>query len=370
MSSEDQDTDRHGRGGLNPIVKLLAIGAGLGGIILGGIATNVIPLRATYDNATPTKATTASGNAAPVDIAWVAAAPGRVEPKSGQVRISAGLLGRVAEVPVKSNDLIEEGELLIRLDDDEARARLSAAEAEAASRMRERDAQTVTAGREDVRKSEDKVFSAERTLTNAQFELEFELAAKRSGTGTDQRLADARKAVTEAKDKLQKERVAFATAQNKSGVPAPSRLDSAVSAARSDVAVAESLLQKTRIRAPSTGTILQLNAKVGEMVSPSPEQALVVIGDMSIVRVKAEVDEHDTSKIKVGQKAFVKNAAFPGKEFEGKVSEIAPSLAAPKITSRGARRPTDVDVLEVTIDLEGAVPLVPGMRADAFFRRD
>jgi len=37
--------------------------------------------------------------------------------------------------------------------------------------------------------------------------------------------------------------------------------------------------------------------------------------------------------------------------------------------SRGARRATDVEVMEVLIDLDGKVPLLPGMRTDAFFRR-
>lgn len=312
-------------------------------------------------NAEPAKA------AITKELPWVAAAPGRVEPKSGQVRIGSGLLGRIAEVTVKVNDVVEEGEMLIRLDDEEARARLQAAETEAASRKRERDAQSLDKAREDLRKAEDGVFAAERQLTNARFGLEYELQAKRMGVGSDQRVKDARAQVTSAREKLQKERSAYAIAQSKSDVPAPSRLESALQAARSDVAVAEALLEKTRIRAPTAGTILQLPAKVGEMVAPSPEQSLAVIGDMSVVRVKAELDEHDVSKVKVGGKVIVKSNAYPGREFTGTVAEMAPSLATPKVSLRGARRPTDVEVLEVTIDLEGDVPLIPGMRADAFF---
>ena len=43
---------------------------------------------------------------------WVAAAPGRVEPGNGEVNIGAAILGQVADVPVKLNDKVEEGELL------------------------------------------------------------------------------------------------------------------------------------------------------------------------------------------------------------------------------------------------------------------
>ncbi len=301
-------------------------------------------------------------------IDWVAAAPGRIEPKTGLVRIGAQLLGRIAEVNVKLNDKVEDGELLIRLDDDEARARLQAAETEAASRKRERDAQPLDKARDDLRTAEDNVFSSERALTNARFGLEFELQAERQGNGSADRVADARVDLAKSKSKLQKARAAYATAQSKADVPAPNRLESALQAARSDVAVAEALLEKTRIRAPVAGTVLQLPAKAGEMVSPSPEQSLVVLGDMSVVRLKAEVDEMDVSKIKVGDKVTVKSNAYPGKEFDGTVAELAPTLTSPQFSLRGARRPTDVEVLEVTVDLQGNPPLLPGMRADAFFK--
>ena len=133
--------------------------------------------------------------------------------------------------------------------------------------------------------------------------------------------------------------------------------------------MAEALLDKTRIRAPFAGTILEINAKQGEVVAPSPEQPLVVMGDMSVVRVKAEVDEGDVAKIKFNQKAFVRSIAHPGKDFDGKVTRIAPSLGRAKINPRGPRRANDVEVMEVTIDLDGTSPLLPGMRVDAFFRK-
>lgn len=340
---------------------LLSVAAGAGALGSVGIARSGV----SFANEVKDEA---AAKPAKSPITWIAAAPGRIEPKSGQVRVGAQLLGRIADVTVKLNDTVEDGELLIRLDDEEARARLQAAETEASSRKRERDSQTLDKAREDVRKAEDNVFSAERALTNARFELEYELQAKRSGSGSDARVSDARRNLTNAKDRLQKERSNYAIAQAKPDVPAPSRLESALQASRSDVAVAEALLEKTRIRAPVAGTILQLPAKTGEMVAPSPEQALVVLGDMSVVRLKAEVDEHDVSKIKTGGKVTVKSNAYPGREFEGRVSELAPTLASPKFALRGARRPTDVEVLEVTIDLEGDVPLLPGMRADAFFK--
>jgi HlyD family secretion protein len=303
------------------------------------------------------------------DVPWVAAAPGRVEPRTGLVRISAGMLGRVTDSFVRVNDRVAEGEVLIRLDDVEARTRLAAADAEASARKRERDAQPGTAGREDVRKAEDAVFAAERAVMNARFELDDAIAADRKGTGAAPLQAQARKRLNDARERLRQQQAAFALAQAKGNIPGPNRLEAGVSAAYADVTMAESMLDKTRMRSPMAGTVLQLHAKTGEMVTPAPEQPLIVIGDMSVVRVRAEVDEHDVSKIKIGQKAFVRSNGYPGQDFEGRVTELAPSLAAPRMSSRGARRATDVEVMEVMIDLEGTVPLLPGMRAEAYFRR-
>jgi len=72
-------------------------------------------------------------------------------------------------------------------------------------------------------------------------------------------------------------------------------------------------------------------------------------------------------QVRVGQKAIIRSDAFPGREFKGTVTTLGQSLAPPRLPSRGPRRPTDVDALEVLIDIEGAASLLPGMRADVFF---
>lgn len=298
------------------------------------------------------------------------AAPGRVEPKSGEIRLGATYLGRVEEVLVKVDDKVEEGELLLRLDDAEARAKLASAETEAEA-LREDREKAFASGREDVRKAEDAIYSAERAVTGARIELDYAISAKRGGTGSEAAVSDSRRRLKDANERLERERIAYVKAQSKPNLPAPSRAESAVSAARAEVRMAEALLDKTRIRAPSAGTILQVNTKQGEIVAPSPELALVSMGDMSVVRVKAEVDEGDVGKISLNQTAYVKSIARQNERFEGKVTSIAPTLGAARIGPRGPLRPTDVEVMEVTIELQGTDSgLKPGMRVDAFFRKN
>jgi HlyD family secretion protein len=85
-------------------------------------------------------------------------------------------------------------------------------------------------------------------------------------------------------------------------------------------------LEQLTIRAPVASTVLQVNAAAGELASPSAQQALVLLGDLSGLRVRAEVDERDVGKIKLGGAVAVRSEAFRGRELAGKVTSISPMV--------------------------------------------
>jgi HlyD family secretion protein len=116
--------------------------------------------------------------------------------------------------------------------------------------------------------------------------------------------------------------------------------------------------------------VLNVWAKQGEIAVVSPEAPLALFGDISSLRVRTEVEERDVVKIRVGQRAVIKADAFAGQEFTGVVTSMAPALGPQRITSRGPRRPNDVEVLEVMVTLDGQPPLLTGMRVDVFFKAD
>lgn len=299
---------------------------------------------------------------------WTASAPGRVEPAGGEVRISAQAPGRIAEVAVAVNDKVVAGDLLARLDDDELIGRVNAALADVAFKKRDRDATEVTGKASERRSAEDSVAVAERQLVAARDEFDRTSKARRTAGATDADLDKARDAMAKAKDKVDQARATLRRVQATEGLPAPTRAETILAAARADLSAADAALERTRIRAPSQGTVLQLNAKAGELASPSPENVLFVIGDLSALRVRAEFEERDMGKLRTGQVAVVRSDAFPGKDFGGKVTSQAQALAPSRLGQRGPRKPTDVDVLEVMIDLDGQPPLLPGMRVDVFIR--
>lgn len=305
-------------------------------------------------------------------VRWDAAAPGRVEPDGGEVRIGAVMPGRIADVSVKPNDRVSTGDLLVRLADEDALARLNAARAEAAVRKRERD--TAEANPTDLvrtrRQAEDAVTESEAALSRARAEFDAALAAHRreATSATQDRLAQQRTAVRTAETKLDTDRAALRRAEGANGIPLPTRLEAALTAARAELSLAETALERLRIRAPRDATVLSVAARVGEIASPTPEQVLLLLGDVAALKVRAEVEERDAAKVRVGQLVVVRSDAYPDREFEGKVASLAPTLGPGKLAQRGPRRPNDVDVLEVVIDMDGQPPLLPGMRVDVFFK--
>lgn len=301
---------------------------------------------------------------------WAASATGRVEPKDGEVRISSEAPGRIVDVVASTNDQVQAGDPLVLLDSADLLPKLSAAQSEAEVRILERDEEPATGLALERRKAEDALNTSERARFSAQQAFDDAFRVAKEGGGDANAAKSARDKLAQAQKTVNDNRAALDAVLAKPDLPKPTRLESALWVARTDVAQVENAIDKTRVRAPANGSILNVWAKVGEMAAPSADAALLLFGDISSLRVRAEVEERDVTKIRVGQRVIVRADAFPDKDFEGTVTQVAPALGSPRITSRGPRRPNDVEVLEVLIALDGTPPLLTGMRVDAFFRHE
>lgn len=312
----------------------------------------------------------AADTAQPAKPLWAASATGRVEPKSGQILIGTQMPGRVADVAVHVNDKVRAGDLLVRLDEDDLITRLSAAMAEVQVREREREEEPAKGLQLDHRQADDAVSAAERALFRARLTFDDISFRMRTGTGRAVDVEAARAQIAKAKDQLVSSRAVLGSILAREGLPLATRLESSLASARAELSLAEAAVERARIRAPIDGTVLSVLAKFGELVTPSAEAPVVVIGDMTGLRVKAEVEEREVTKVKLGQRVVIKGDAFPDRTFEGTVTEISPSMSVPRILTRGVRKPNDLDVIEVTVSVDGEPVLIPGMRVDVFFKAD
>jgi HlyD family secretion protein len=296
---------------------------------------------------------------------WLAVAAGRVEPLSGEIKVAVAVTAVIGEVLVNANDTVFAGEPLVRLVDNEARARLATAEAQVAMRRRARNKESASSGAAARRKSEDAVANAERAVSDARSALDSAAIKRRQSGGSDADLKAARADLALARDRLTQRKAELREIEF--DAPLPTQVEGQLNIARSELMAAEAAMEKLTVRAPIDGTVLQINAKAGELASPLTAMPLVLLGDVSALRVRAEVDERDLGEIKLLQPVVVRAAAFPGREFPGAVSFIAKLVEPGRRYARGTRNMADVDTAEVLVDLPESTALAVGMKVDVYF---
>lgn len=200
----------------------------------------------------------------------------------------------------------------------------------------------------------------------------------------DNAVAEAQRAVTAAQEDLKNAQAALAAAQaaptlDAIGATAPTDATadaSAVSSAQRNLASAQATMDQANakaaertVKAPSSGSIVELNAKVGATVTggmvmgegdTSGGKQCMQIADLSKMKVTVQVGEKDIAKIAVGQSANVTYPAFPEIVSQGTVTAIA-SVANSDIANGGGGSVTfNVDILIEAPDSR----LKPGMTAE------
>jgi HlyD family secretion protein len=129
------------------------------------------------------------------------------------------------------------------------------------------------------------------------------------------------------------------------------------------LALANTQLGYTEVVSPLAGVVLSKNIEPGEYVAPGT--AVVTIGDLLNVWLRAYIEESDLGRVKVGQRAWVTNDSFPGKKYKGIVSFIAENAEfTPKNVQTQKERVKLV--YRIKIDIKNPdKELKPGMPADA-----
>ena len=297
------------------------------------------------------------------------ASPGRVEPRSEEIRVGTEITGKVRSLVVGEWQQVQKGDVLVALENAEYVARLASARAVTAER--EAALQRVVAGARDQERLEATAATdeartvlenkkAEWTRRKGLFEGGVIAREEFERSEHDFFAADAR-----LRAAVQRQALLMDPARPEDVSRARADLDMAVSA----VAEAESVLAKTLIRSPIAGVVLRTHVRAGETVAPSPELPLVTVADMSSLRVRAEVDEADIGRVYPRQRSWVTAAAYGDQRFFGNVVSIAPILGRKKLTRDEPTERIDTKVLEVLVELDANQQLPIGLRVDTFFAK-
>lgn len=345
---------------------------------------------------------------------------------SGEVRpiqfmnLTSEVQGKIVDITKKEGDVVQKGEVLVRLDPNQLE---STADAQYAAYQTAQD---------DVRSSQSQVAAAQNNLAQAQQSLnqaQVAVDSARQGVITSQtevdraqvevnaanremkrneqllesgvisrqtfdeskdRADNARAALDTAKARLESQRIAIKDSQARLAQQQVSVKDARrgvetaginVSSSQSRANQQSAILRgsknqqdKSVVVAPINGVIAEIPSKVGTFaVAGLSTTALLTIADMSEINVEVKVDETEIDKVAVGQKAKIKVDAFGDKELEGDVLQKTPLAVGKSQTSGGLS--TNINVQEakefrVVIRLINLTPemqagLRPGMSATA-----
>jgi HlyD family secretion protein len=134
----------------------------------------------------------------------------------------------------------------------------------------------------------------------------------------------------------------------------------AVSQANRDAV--QAAVERTLVLAPFDGTVAEINAELGEYITPSPPGIptlpAIDLLDVSCLYVSAPIDEVDAPQIKTGMSACVSLDAFAEKRCSGTVSRIAPYVLEKEKQAR------TVEVEVKLTDPNDIKDLLPGYSAD------
>lgn len=300
----------------------------------------------------------------------VLASPGRIEGASEVINIGAGADGVIAEIRVREGQRVRVGEELVVIDRQDLNAELNAARASAESARQVR-ARLVRGSREEERRqAEAEVNAVEAVVKQAQLRYNrYEQLFQKEVISEDQR-DEARKDMDVSGANL---RAARRHKELVDAGPLPEELeraDAEVRAADERVRNVTERLSKCFVRAPISGTVLKTFMKPGETFSTFIPQPILSIADTSRMRVRAEVDERDLGRIRVGQQAIIRSDAFNGKTLMGRVNRIGSQMGRKKVRTGDPAEKSDRDVLEVWIDLDDAgLDLVVDLRVTVQFLR-
>lgn len=263
-----------------------------------------------------------------------------------EVSVNFKTSGEIERIYVEVGEEVKKGQKLAKIDDTDLRRQVNLAKANLDSAQAKLSQLKASPTAAQLKVQELQVEYALNQLNKAKKELE---DLKKSPGSTSDQIKQAQEKVDEAQYQYDLT-VAQVEANNDNPTAAEIRAqEAAVEQARANYQEALEALNSAVLRAPIDGTVVSINADVGEQVasgsSSSSSQSktsgaqtnqsngsstnassdFIILADFKRLRIKAAVDQADISKVKLGQEVNIVFDAFPDRKFAGKVISIDPN---------------------------------------------
>jgi len=252
-----------------------------------------------------------------------------------KIEANSKVTGRVAWIGVEKGDHVKEGQVLVRLEDQEFRAQyeqaLGAAESARAQLLQLEHGSRA----EEIQQAEHNLSEARATAVNDKVSLERIQKLFDDGVMSKQALDDARAKSEASQQRVHSLEQSYQLAKIGPRVEEIERAKGAVMQAEGQAAYAKSQLDATVIRAPITGTILDRSVEKGELLTgqyASAARPVFSLADLKDLQVELDIAQADFARLGPKQRGIVTVDAFPDRTYHGVIAEISPEANRQKAT--------------------------------------
>lgn len=294
----------------------------------------------------------------------VLVAPARVEPERDPVTLAFETGGRISSIEVDEGQAVQAGQVVARLDDRLAAARVASAHAAVAGAQANYELARRGARTEDLDAAKADLEAAQAAASHRA--VEEQRSEKLGAVGAissstlDADAAAARVAAANVTAAQARYNALVKGTRREQVAAAAASLD----AAKAELQAAEVVLDQTILRAPHAGVVLRRFAEVGSLVTTMTPVPVVSVADLSTLEVRAEIDEADVASIAVGKPAYATADAYGDHKFPIRITQITQELGRKTVRDDDPRARVDTRVLEVIAQFDGAPsePLPLGLR--------
>ena len=255
-----------------------------------------------------------------------------------KIELASKVVGKVASINVEKGDKVKAGQVLVRLEDDEYRARMLESQGQLET-LKARLAQAEHGSRpEEIAKARADVEQARADQENARVTLDRARGLVQDKVMAKQTLDDAQARYDGATAKVASLERAYELVRLGPRKEAIDALRAQVNQAQGTLNYAQVQLDNTVIRAPIDGTILERNVEKGEFVTTGfvgdkgAKGYVVSIADLHDLEVELDINQNDFAKLNPKQPGIVTTDAYPDRKYKGVIYEISPEANRQKAT--------------------------------------
>lgn len=252
-----------------------------------------------------------------------------------KIEANSKVTGRVAWIGVEKGDKVKEGQVLVRLEDQEFRAQYEQAKGAADSARAQLEQLQHGSRPEEIQQAEHNLSEAQATAANDKTTLDRTKTLVAQGVLSQQALDDATAKYEASQQRARSLEESSRLTQIGPRVEEIARAQGALTQAEGQAAYAKSQLDATVIRAPISGTILDRSVEKGELLTgqfASAARPVFSMANLEDIQADLDIAQDDFAKLGPHQKAIVTVDAFPDLKWEGQIAEISPEANRQKAT--------------------------------------